>query len=260
MVIENSSAGPIHQARIATDPAELAGRVALVTGATSGIGRATVLQLARQGATVAAHGRDVSRGREVLAEVAAFGGSAHFLGADLYDAAQVTQLAQEAGDVDILVNNAGDFPFGRTPDFDTDALDRIFALNVRAPFLLVAALAPRMVKRGGGVIINVASISATHGLSRGAAYGATKAALASLTRSWAAEYSPHGVRVNTVAPGPVDTPMSDPDFVARLGANTPIGRAAQPAEVAETIGFLASPRASYVTGAYLVVDGGRSAI
>jgi NAD(P)-dependent dehydrogenase (short-subunit alcohol dehydrogenase family) len=243
-----------------TDSDQLAGRVALVTGATSGIGRAAVLQLARQGATVVIHGRDESRGRELVSDVDTSGGRAHFIGADLCDAAQVTRLAQQAGEVDILVNNAGEFPFGRTSDFDAAALDRIFALNVRAPFLLVAALAPRMVERGDGVIINVASISATHGLSRGAAYGATKAALASLTRSWAAEFSPRGVRVNTVAPGPVYTAMSDPAFVERLGANTPIGRAAEPAEVAEMIGFLASSRASYVTGAYLVVDGGRSAI
>jgi NAD(P)-dependent dehydrogenase (short-subunit alcohol dehydrogenase family) len=239
---------------------DLDGQVALVTGATSGIGRAIAFQLARQGATVVVHGRDVNRGVQVVEEIELSGGTARFVGADLSDPQQAPVLAAEAGDVDVLVNNAGFSWFGPTADLDAVTLDRLFASNVQAPYLLVGAIAPKMVERGRGSIINLASMAGTVGLAGGAAYGATKTSLASFTRSWAAEFSPRGVRVNAVAPGPVYTEGSNRENIDNLAATTLIGRGAQPEEIAEAVGFLASPRASYITGAVIAVDAGRTAV
>jgi NAD(P)-dependent dehydrogenase (short-subunit alcohol dehydrogenase family) len=239
----------------------LEGQRALVTGATSGIGRAVALQLARAGADVVVHGRDATRGAAVVAEIVAAGGTASFVAADLTDAAGVQQLASEVGDVDILVNNAGMALFGPTAEVAVSAFDTMFASNVRAPFLLVAALAPGMAARGRGSIISLSSMAGGVGLSGGAAYGATKASLEAMTRAWAAEYSASGVRVNAIAPGPVYTPTpSGAEFITALGETTPMRRASQPEEIAEVIGFLASPRASYMTGATIAVDGGRRAV
>ena len=239
---------------------DLHGLKALVTGATSGLGRAIALQLARDGADVAVHGRDAARGAQSVEEIQVQGGRAHFVAADLNDAASVTRLAKEVGDVDILVNNAGFAVWGPTETFEIPSLDAMFAANVRAPFFLVSALAPGMVARGTGSIINISSMAGRLGLAGGAAYGATKAALASLTQAWAAEYSPRGVRVNAVAPGPIYTRPEARELFDSLGATTAMKRAADPAEIAEVVAFLASPRASYMTGAIVAVDGGRTAI
>jgi NAD(P)-dependent dehydrogenase (short-subunit alcohol dehydrogenase family) len=239
----------------------LTGQRALVTGATSGIGRAVALQLARDGAEVLVHGRDAARGAETVAEITAAGGMASFVAADLGDPADVRRLASDAGEVDILINNAGIALFGPTAEFEVSAFDRMFASNVRAPFFLVAALAPPMAARGRGSIISISSMSGGVGLVGGAAYGATKASLEAMTRAWAVEYSASGVRVNAIAPGPVYTPSpSGPEFTAALGETTPMRRASQPEEIAEVVAFLASPRASYITGATVAADGGRRAI
>jgi NAD(P)-dependent dehydrogenase (short-subunit alcohol dehydrogenase family) len=237
---------------------DLEGKVALVTGATSGIGQAAAIQLAAQGATVIVHGRDADRGAAVVAEIENGGGSARFVGADLGEPAEALRLAREAGDVDILVNNAGFAWFGPSAMLDAKTLDQLFAANVQAPYLLVSVLAPKMVARGDGVIINIASRAGTVGQPTTAAYGATKAALASLARSWAAEYGPAGIRVNAVSPGPVYTNAAEREVFDSLGETTVLGRAGQPQEVAEVIGFLASPRASYITGTNVAVDGGRA--
>ena len=237
---------------------DLEGKVALVTGATSGIGHAAAIQLAAQGATVIVHGRDATRGAAVVAEIENGGGSARFVGADLGEPAQALRLAEDVGDVDILVNNAGFAWFGPSEKLDAKTLDRLFAANVQAPYLLVSVLAPKMGARGAGVIINLASRAGTVGQPNTAAYGATKAALASLARSWAAEYGPAGVRVNAISPGPVYTNAAEREVFDSLGETTVLGRAGQPQEVAEVIGFLASPRASYITGTNVAVDGGRA--
>jgi NAD(P)-dependent dehydrogenase (short-subunit alcohol dehydrogenase family) len=242
-----------------TTSQSLSGRIALVTGATSGIGRATAIQLAREGAEVIVHGRDPERGEQVVAEIAGALGKARFVAADLSDPTEIRRLADEAGEVDVLVNNAGISWFGPTANLDVATYDALFDSNVRAAYFLVAALAPRMAANGGGSIVNVASMVAAVGISGAAAYGGTKATLAAMTRSWAAEFSPRGVRVNAVAPGPVYT-AADPARIDALGATTLLGRAAQAEEIAQVITFLASPASAYVTGATVAADGGRTAV
>jgi NAD(P)-dependent dehydrogenase (short-subunit alcohol dehydrogenase family) len=241
-----------------TTVADLSGQNALVTGATSGIGKAAALKLAEHGATVLVHGRDTNRGAQVVDQIQQAGGQARFVAADLSDPAAITQLAAEVGRIDILVNNAGSSWFGPSSELDTATYDRLFDGNVRSAYFLTAALAPAMAGNGGGVIINLSSMVATVGVPRGAAYSATKAALVAMTRSWAAEYGDGGVRVNAVAPGPVFTEGAKSTIA--LGKTTLLNRGAQPEEIAETIAFLASPRAGYITGATIAVDGGRTAV
>ncbi|MFF3461888.1 SDR family NAD(P)-dependent oxidoreductase [Streptomyces sp. NPDC002619] len=246
---------------------DLTGRVALVTGATSGIGAATATLLAERGAHVLVAGRDASRGESVVSAVRARGGKADFVAADLRDAASARRLAREAaelggGRVDILVNNAGVFPFGPTEQASASDVDAVYDLNVKAPFHLVAELAPGMAERGHGAIVNVSTMVATYGVAGMALYASSKAALNALTKAWTAEYGPRGVRVNTVAPGPTRTEGTADmgDNLDALAAQAPAGRPAAPTEIAEAVAFLASDTSSFVQGALLAVDGGRTAV
>src|SRR5258707_11671748 len=179
---------------------------ALVTGATSGIGRAVAMKLAADGFEVIVHGRDAGRGAQTVEEIERSGGKARFLAADLGSSDEIRRLAEQAGDIDVLVNNAGFSAWGPTAELDVATFDGMFAANVRAPFYLVAAFAPGMAARGKGSIINISSMAGRLGLPGGAAYGATQAAPGSLAQRWSAQFSPPGVRGNTPAPGPGYTP------------------------------------------------------
>jgi NAD(P)-dependent dehydrogenase (short-subunit alcohol dehydrogenase family) len=250
-----------------TTSINLSGKTALVTGATSGIGRATSELLADRGAHVLVSGRDAARGDAVVAEIRSAGGKADFLGAELGDAESVRALARDAihlggGKVDILVNNAGIFPFGPTPEASDEDIDAVYAVNVKAPFLLVGSLAPGMAERGKGSIVNVLTMVAHFGIPGMGLYGSSKAALMLLTRAWAAEFGPAGVRVNAVSPGPTRTEGTEAmgDQLDALASAGPAGRPAAPTEIAHAIGFLAGDDASFVHGAVLDVDGGRNAV
>ncbi len=223
---------------------DLRGQRALVTGATSGLGRAIALQLARDGAHVIVHGRDRERGAATVRAIMTAGGQASFVAGDLTNPAEISRVVSEVGVLDILVNNAGFSVFSETAELKAEQLDALFASNVRAPFLLVGAVAPAMAARGAGSIINISSMAARIGLPRGAAYGATKAALEAMTRAWAAEFSPQGVRVNAVAPGPVYTEGAARERTEALGLTTAMKRAASADEIAGIVAFLASARAS----------------
>ncbi len=245
----------------------LSSSTALVTGGNSGIGRAVALALAGLGAHVVLSGRDAARGGEVAGAIRARGGRAEFAAAELDSAASVRALARQAtelggGHVDILVNNAGVFPFGPTAETAEADVDGVFAVNVKAPYLLVAELAPAMAKRGHGAIINVTTMVAEFGMAGMGLYGASKAALVLLTKSWAAEYGPSGVRVNAVSPGPTRTEGTAAmgDALDQLAANAPAGRPALPEEIASAVSYLASDEASFVQGVVLPVDGGRVAV
>lgn len=234
----------------------------LVTGATSGIGREAAKLFAQHGATVTVTGRDKPRGQAVVGELANSSAPARFIAADLSDPDDVQRLIRDAGPTDILINNAGFWELAPTEDTTDTGFDAMFAINVKAPFLLTAAYAPAMAEKGGGAIVNVSTMVASRGMAGMAAYGASKAALESLTRSWAAEYGPRGVRINAVALGPILTPASEPlaEMLPGLTAAIPLRRAAQPIEVAQAIVYLCGDDAGYVTGAVVPVDGGRQSV
>ena len=246
---------------------DLKDRTALVTGSTSGIGKATAIALAARGARVLVVGRNEQRARDVVAEIEGGGGSAAYrltTLSDLESALDLVQWATEAGDghVDILINNAGVALLGQSSAATEAEFDETFALNVKVPFFLVAELAPAMAERGWGSVVNVSTMVASFGQGGMAMYGASRAALELLTKAWAAEYGPSGVRVNAVAPGPTRTALMEAvpeEMVSQLAALAPAGRVARPEELAAAIVFLASDDASFVHGVTLAVDGGRVA-
>jgi NAD(P)-dependent dehydrogenase (short-subunit alcohol dehydrogenase family) len=239
---------------------ELTNQTALVTGGTAGIGLASARLLAREGASVIITGRDADRGN---AAAAAIDGSVRFIQADLSDIESVKTLVAQAGDVDILVNNAASFPSALTADQDVASFEKTFDTNVRGTYFLTAGLVPGMLERGRGTIINVTSMAASKGIPGASAYSASKAAVESLTRTWAAEFGGRGVRVNSIAPGPTKTEGVEAewgDTNEELGRALPLGRTAAPEEIAHAVLFLASPRASFITGSTLHADGGGAAI
>jgi NAD(P)-dependent dehydrogenase (short-subunit alcohol dehydrogenase family) len=240
---------------------------ALITGGTSGIGRAAANKLAQLGIHVLVVGRNVQRGQTTVAEIQAAGGRADFISSDLRDASSAREVARRAvelgnGHVDILINNAGVFPFGPTHETTEELFESVYSLNVKVPYFLVAELAPLMAKSGKGAIVNVSTMVADYGVSGMSLYGSSKAAVNLLTKAWAAEYGPRGVRVNVVSPGPTRTEGTEAmgEALEQLAAQAPAGRPATADEIAEAIVFLATDRAGFIHGAKLAVDGGRSAI
>jgi 3-oxoacyl-[acyl-carrier protein] reductase len=239
-------------------------RTALVTGASSGIGEAIARELAAAGTTVAVAGRDEARTHAVVTDIERQGGRAVALVADLSGSPEeVRALAAAAvdqlgGHVDVLVNNAGVYPGGPTESLTDDTVDAMLATNIRAPHVLVASLAPSMVSRGGGNIVNIGSWMARVGVPFMALYPATKAAVEQLTRAWAAEYGQRGIRVVTVAPGATATPgnADAADVLAAMTRGTPAGRPVRPLDIARAVRWVVSDEAVFVNGGTIDVDGG----
>jgi NAD(P)-dependent dehydrogenase (short-subunit alcohol dehydrogenase family) len=247
----------------------LEGRTALITGSTGGLGVAIARALADAGAFVVVSGRNKERGDDVVAGIRAAGGRAAFVVADLSGGATApTDLAEQAtsaagGRIDVLVNNAAMLLMPTpTAAVSEQTLRDAFAVNVFAPFLLTGVIAPAMAERGGGAIVNIGSITGLRGSDGSAIYSANKAAIHSLTTSWADEYGPSGVRVNAVAPGPIATEraLEFADHVAPMLARIPSRRMSTPEEVAASVVFLASDDAANIHGTVLGVDGGWAAV
>jgi NAD(P)-dependent dehydrogenase (short-subunit alcohol dehydrogenase family) len=249
---------------------ELEGKTALITGSGSlgGIGADTALLFAEEGAEVVVSGRHAERGQRVVDTILQAGGKARFLLADLANLDDVAALAEKAGEVDILVNNAAGYSLGPVLKLTAEDFSLMYDTIVRAPFFLVQKLAPGMVARRSGSIVNVSSTAATVALPAGASlYGSAKAALESLTRYWAAELAESNVRANAVAVGPTSTDnvlatmkSLGPGVIDGMAASIPLGRWASPREISQVILFLASERSSFATGGVFAADGGKVAV
>jgi NAD(P)-dependent dehydrogenase (short-subunit alcohol dehydrogenase family) len=251
--------------------ARLEGKTALVTGATSNIGRAIALAFGTEGAHVVVAGRSAERGAEVVDRISAGGIRAEFVAADLNGSPTASRnLATEAtrilgGRIDILVNNAGIFPSSSTAETDEATFDEVYAVNVKAPYFLTGAIAPVMADAGRGAIINLGSWIARLGIPS-ALYSSTKGAMETMTKAWAAEFGPAGIRVNAISPGVIRAPNPDGSDPGRHPAaeammhGTPAGASGTPDAIAYAAVYLASDEAAFVHGSVIDVDGGRTAV
>lgn len=243
---------------------QFASTSALVTGGGSGIGRASALALAAEGSLVTVVGRTAATLKETVRLIEASGGSARYVVADITDESQVERAVQAAvadtGRLDIALNNAGyDGEFQLTKDYSSEMLDQMIALNVRGVFLSMKHELRHMTAQGSGAIVNMSSGAGLIGVPGYSGYAATKAAEIAMTKSSALEAAPHGIRINAVCPGLVDTPMIaalDADQRKSLDAAHPLGRIARAEEIADAVVWLCSDKASFVTGIALPVDGG----
>ena len=247
----------------------LEGKVALVTGAGSGIGRRTALRFAQEGATVAAADIRADAARETAALIAADGGTAHAVELDVTDAAGIAAgieaLLAAHGGLDVVVNNAGVTIVGAAHELDESDWERELAVNLKSVFLVSRAAWPHLVERGGGAIVSTASIAGLWAIPEDAAYCASKAGVIMLTKCMALDGARAGIRVNCVCPGFIDTPMiegyfedqPDPQAARRFATGLhPLGRLGTPLDIADAFVYLASEEARWVTGSALVVDGG----
>jgi len=246
---------------------QLANQVVLITGASSGIGRATAEAMARQGARVAVnYHKSRAGGEQTVETIHKAGGQALAIHADVTSSSDVQALVKTVrdvwGQIDILVNNAGDLLSRRTlADMTEEYWDQVLALNLKSAFLCVKAVWEQMAARKNGCIINISSIAGRNGGGPGAAaYAAAKGGLITYTKGLAKELAPHGIRVNAVAPGVIATPYherySPPDVFVKFVAGIPMGRAGTSEEVADVVVFLASPASRYITGETVEVNGG----
>ncbi len=251
------------------DERVLKGQSALVTGAASGIGRAIAELFAAHGAAVAVLDKDVSGGRATEQAISADGGQAVFLEVDVTDSAAcrtaIDAVRREFGGLDILVNNAGIILRATAQDTSEAQWDQVMAVNVRAAFIFSKYAVPEMVRRGGGVILNIASGWGLVGGPQAAAYCASKGALVQLTRAMAIDHGPENIRVVCLCPGDTDTPLlsaeakqlgEDQDSFRAAAVQRPLGRLGRPEDIARAGLFMVSQEAAYVTGTTLVVDGG----
>jgi NAD(P)-dependent dehydrogenase (short-subunit alcohol dehydrogenase family) len=250
----------------------LAGKVALITGGTSGMGRATAMLFAQEGARVAITGRNEARGREVVAEIEQAGGTAIFVRSDVRFAGDCRRAVEETlqafGRLDILFNNAGVLYANTVLDCTEEEWDLTLDTNLKGTYLMSKFTLPAMIAQGSGVIINNASGWGLVGGDAAAAYCASKGGVVLLTKAMAIDHARQGIRVNCICPGDVDTPMLPEDAQRRgmkweeylaSAANRPMGRIGEPEEIAKAVLFLASDDSSFVTGAVLAVDGGGTA-
>lgn len=246
----------------------LAGKVAVVTGGGSGIGRAVALRFGAEGAAVVVGDLVAENAETVAKEIEGAGGRAVGVGVDVSDPGQVEAMIDrgvaEFGGLDVLMTAAGVLSFGSAPETDPESWSRVIAINLTGTFLCARAAIPKMIERGGGSIVTVSSSTGAHDASPGnVAYVSSKGGVAMLTKAMAVDHAKDGVRVNAIAPGPTETPMlasvMTSDEMKAFGEAMPIGRLAQPEELAAAALFLASDDASYVTGAVFAVDGGQTA-
>lgn len=246
--------------------ADLDGKVAVITGAASGIGESCALAYAREGARVVVSDIDQERGEETAHRIEKEGGAAAFLRADVSRPEDCEALAAVAldryGRLDVACNNAGvGGAQALTADYPLDAWRQVIEINLSGPFYCMKYQIPAMLRNGGGAIVNMASILGRVGFAGAPAYVASKHGLVGLTRNTALEYAAQGIRVNAVGPAFISTPLiaemeSDPTINQQLVSLHPMGRLGRPEEVAELAVFLCSERASFITGAYYAVDGG----